>query len=70
MLNVKVKAITESGEVLDFKEKEFNKFDAHLTVLENNYVLSNYTLYRIKGNVLCGEKVNTKELTIQITRVN
>ena len=67
---MKVNAITESGEVLDFEEREFEKYDAYLAILENNYVLAHYTLYRIKGNVLCGEKVNTRELTVKITRIN
>lgn len=70
-MKVTVRAVTESGETLRFKTKEVERDNIGMfVILEGGYVLSNYTLYKMKGNVLCGEKVETKQLTVKIDKVN
>ena len=40
-----------------------------ITKLGDGYILSgSYKLYKVKGNVLCGEELEYKELSIKITK--
>ena len=36
--------------------------------LGDGYILSGYKLYKVKGNVLCGEELEYKEFSIKITK--
>lgn len=61
-----VMVVLENGEVLILKEKQR---DLNLHILENGYTLSGgYKLYKMKGNVLCGEEVQYKTLDIHIEK--
>ena len=65
-MRTKITVVLESGEVLNLKAKEDDFF---LVVLDNGYSLTKgFRLYKIKGNVICGEEVKYKSLNIHIEK--
>ena len=62
-----VTVVLENGEVLTLKK--VRQMHVGLTLFENGYSLtSGYKLYKVKGNVLCGEEVQYKSLDIHIEK--
>lgn len=69
MKAITVKVITQLDEMLELKAIDRDIYPL-ITILEDGYALSGYTLYKRKGNVICGERIETKQLIIQIDEVN
>lgn len=65
-MKVVVTVVLENGEVLNLKAKER---DSLLLLLDNGYTLTGrFNLYKMKGNVLCGEEVMYKSLDVHIEK--
>lgn len=67
MMKTKITVVLESGEVLTLNAK--SEMKESLMMLEKGYVLTgNYNLYKVKGNIICGEKIEYEVLDINIEK--